>query len=63
MFQETAEQLGVRELSRRMNDDDPVVRDALFPRDSTENRRFAINFFKAIGLDGVTQPARNLWLS
>jgi pre-mRNA-splicing factor CWC22 len=29
MFQETAEQLGVRELGRRLNDGDSVVRDAI----------------------------------
>jgi pre-mRNA-splicing factor CWC22 len=64
LFQEMAEQLGVRELGRRMNGDgDPVVRDALFPRDSAKNARFAIEFFTAIGLEGVTQPARKLLLS
>ncbi|KAI4963116.1 hypothetical protein ZWY2020_019685, partial [Hordeum vulgare] len=61
VFQEMAEQLGVRVLGRRMNDDDdPVVRDALFPSDKAENTRFAINFFMAIGLGGVTEPARNI---
>ncbi|KAM0853537.1 hypothetical protein ACQ4PT_051028 [Festuca glaucescens] len=54
LFQEMAEQLGVRVLGRRMNGDDPVVRDALFPRDSAKNARFAIDFFTAIGLEGVT---------
>ncbi|KAM0824985.1 hypothetical protein ACQ4PT_069865 [Festuca glaucescens] len=63
LFQDMAEQLGVRVLSRRMNDDDPVVRNALFPRDSAKNARFAIEFFRAIGLEGVTQPARKLLLS
>uniref|UniRef100_N1R1R3 Uncharacterized protein n=1 Tax=Aegilops tauschii TaxID=37682 RepID=N1R1R3_AEGTA len=61
MFQEMAEQLGVRLLGRRMNDDDePEVRDALFPRDSAENTRFAVNFFTAVGLGGVTEPARKI---
>ncbi|XBI51960.1 hypothetical protein VPH35_034409 [Triticum aestivum] len=61
MFQEMAEQLRVRLLGRRMNDDDePEVRDALFPRDSAENTRFAVNFFTAIGLGGVTEPARKI---
>ncbi|KAI4963118.1 hypothetical protein ZWY2020_019687 [Hordeum vulgare] len=61
MFQEMAKQLGVRVLGQRMNDDDnPVVRDALFPRDKAENTRFAINFFMAIGLGGVTEPARKI---
>ncbi|KAK1677486.1 hypothetical protein QYE76_038334 [Lolium multiflorum] len=64
LFQEMAEQLGVPVLGRRMNDDgDPVVRDALFPRDSAKNARFAIDFFTAIGLEGVTQPARKRLLS
>ncbi|CAM0948907.1 unnamed protein product [Alopecurus aequalis] len=62
LFQEMAEQLGVRELGRRMNDD-PVVRDALFPRDTAKNTRFAINFFVAIGVGGVTEPARKLLAS
>jgi pre-mRNA-splicing factor CWC22 len=41
-----------------MNHDDPAVRDALFPTDSGKNMRFAINFFTAIGLGGVTEEAR-----
>uniref|UniRef100_A0A453KUP5 Uncharacterized protein n=1 Tax=Aegilops tauschii subsp. strangulata TaxID=200361 RepID=A0A453KUP5_AEGTS len=43
---------------RRMIDDDPLVRDALFPTDSAKNTRFAINFFTAIGLGGVTESLR-----
>jgi pre-mRNA-splicing factor CWC22 len=63
VFHKTAEQLEVRELGWRLNNDDPMVRDALFPRDSTENTQFAVNFFRAIGLSGVTGPARSLLLS
>ena len=44
-----------------MNDDDePEVRDALFPRNSVENMRFAVNFFTAIGLGGVSETARKI---
>ncbi|XP_003572105.1 pre-mRNA-splicing factor cwc22-like, partial [Brachypodium distachyon] len=59
LFQELSEQLGVPLLSRRLNDQDPAVRDALFPADSVRNTRFAVNFFTAIGLAGVTQSARD----
>ena len=51
----------VRVLGQRMNDDDePEVRDALFPRNSVENMRFAVNFFTAIGLGGVSETARKI---
>ncbi|TVU07404.1 hypothetical protein EJB05_47457, partial [Eragrostis curvula] len=63
LFLDLAEQLGIRELSRRMNDEDAEVRNALFPRDSANNTRFAINFFTAIGLGGVTESARQHLLS
>ena len=55
-----AEQLGIRALSNKMNDEDTKVRDALFRRDCAKNTRFAINFFTAIGLGGVTEAARKL---
>jgi pre-mRNA-splicing factor CWC22 len=58
LFQDLSEQLGVQLLGQRMNHDDPAVRDALFPTDSGKNMRFAINFFTAIGLGGVTEDAR-----
>jgi pre-mRNA-splicing factor CWC22 len=43
-----------------MNDDDADVRDVLFPRDCARNTQFAINFFTAIGLGGVTESASKL---
>ncbi|CAM0948674.1 unnamed protein product [Alopecurus aequalis] len=58
LFQELSRQLGIPLLSRRMNQDDPVVRDALFPADSAKNTLFAINFFTSIDLGGVTESAR-----
>ncbi|KAF7065553.1 hypothetical protein CFC21_071647 [Triticum aestivum] len=58
LFQELLERLGIWLVRRRMIDDDPVVRDALFPTDSAKNTRFAINFFTAIGLGVVTESAR-----
>jgi len=60
LFQDLAEQLGIRALSNKMNGEDTAVRDALFPRDRAKNTRFAINFFTAIGLGGVTETARKL---
>ncbi|KAL6650452.1 hypothetical protein ACP70R_009377 [Stipagrostis hirtigluma subsp. patula] len=60
LFLDLADRLGVRLLARRMNDGDAEVRDALFPRDCAKNTRFAVNFFTAIGLGGVTEPARKL---
>ncbi|CAL4900145.1 unnamed protein product [Urochloa decumbens] len=62
LFQDLSEHLGVSVLSRKMNQDDTEVRDALFPRDCAKNTRFAINFFTAIGLGSVTSPARELLL-
>ncbi|KAM0881477.1 hypothetical protein ACQ4PT_032929 [Festuca glaucescens] len=58
LFQELSEQLRVPMLGRRMTHGDPAVRDALFPTDSAKNTRFAVNFFTAIGLGGVTEQAR-----
>ncbi|CAO2034083.1 unnamed protein product [Urochloa humidicola] len=60
LFQDLGEQLGIRTLAKKMNDEDDEVRDALFPRDCARNTRFAINFFTAIGLGGVTESARKL---
>ncbi|CAN6275317.1 unnamed protein product [Urochloa humidicola] len=60
LFQDLGEQLGIRTLAKKMNDEDDEVRDALFPRDCTKSTRFAINFFTAIGLGGVTESARKL---
>jgi pre-mRNA-splicing factor CWC22 len=61
LFQDLAEHLGIRALSNKMNDDEvTAVRDALFPRDCAKNTRFAINFFTAIDLGGVTETARKL---
>jgi pre-mRNA-splicing factor CWC22 len=60
LFQDLVEHLGIQALSNKMNDDDTAVRDALFPRDYAKNTRFAINFFTAIGLGGVTETARKL---
>ncbi|RCV32782.1 hypothetical protein SETIT_7G030500v2 [Setaria italica] len=60
LFQDLGEQLGIRKLSEKVNDEDTEVRDALFPRDCARNTRFAINFFTVIGLGGVTESARKL---
>jgi hypothetical protein len=63
LFQDLSDQLGISLLSRKMNDDDTDVRNALFPIDCAENTRFAIDFFTAIGLGGVTNHARKLLLA
>ncbi|CAN6242637.1 unnamed protein product [Urochloa humidicola] len=60
LFQDLGEQLGIRTLANKMNYEEDEVRDALFPRDCARNTRFAINFFTAIGLGGVTESARKL---
>jgi pre-mRNA-splicing factor CWC22 len=58
LFQNLADKLSIRTLSKKMNEDDTDVQDVLFPYAS--NTRFAINFFTTIGLRGVTESARKL---
>ena len=59
LFQELAEQLGLRSLNARLCDPalGPYVAGVL-PRDSPKNTRFAVNFFTSIGLGGVTDGLR-----
>uniref|UniRef100_A0A0D6QVN7 MI domain-containing protein n=1 Tax=Araucaria cunninghamii TaxID=56994 RepID=A0A0D6QVN7_ARACU len=59
LFQELAEQLGIRLLNERLND--PTMQesfDSIFPKDNPKNSRFAINFFTSIGLGGITESLR-----
>eukprot|EP00252_Welwitschia_mirabilis_P005536 TRINITY_DN159_c0_g4_i1.p1 TRINITY_DN159_c0_g4~~TRINITY_DN159_c0_g4_i1.p1 ORF type:complete len:866 (+),score=186.41 TRINITY_DN159_c0_g4_i1:199-2796(+) len=59
LFQELAEQLGIRALNERLND--PAMQDSfesIFPKDNPKNSRFAINFFTSIGLGGITESLR-----
>ena len=59
LFQELAEQLGLRTLNARLVDPSlgPYVAGVL-PRDTPQNTRFAVNFFTSIGLGGVTDGLR-----
>ncbi|GJN36869.1 hypothetical protein PR202_gb25768 [Eleusine coracana subsp. coracana] len=59
VFQDLADQLGIRMLSMKMNNDSRCV--TLSSRETVPGTtRFAINFFTAIGLGGVTESARSL---
>ena len=59
LFQELAEQLGLRTLNARLTDPSlaPFVAGVL-PRDTPKSTRFAVNFFTSIGLGGVTDGLR-----
>lgn len=64
IFQELAEQMGVRELHERLHD--PALTPYLagiFPRDNPKNIRFSINFFTAIGLGVLTADLREVLTS
>eukprot|EP00914_Ancora_sagittata_P014068 GHVO01027550.1.p1 GENE.GHVO01027550.1~~GHVO01027550.1.p1 ORF type:complete len:610 (+),score=121.32 GHVO01027550.1:36-1865(+) len=61
LFQDMAEQLGHEKLAARLHD--PEMEEAcagLFPTDHPRNVRFAINYFTAIGLGGLTEDLRAL---
>jgi pre-mRNA-splicing factor CWC22 len=59
LFQELSEHLGLRAFAARLAAPDAAPHVAgLFPRDSMENMRFAINFYTAIGLGGLTDALR-----
>lgn len=60
LFQELSELYGIPRLNARLSDP-TMLRDYfsdLFPKDSPRNTRFAINFFTAIGLGGLTEGLR-----
>lgn len=59
LMQELAEYMGLAKLNERLKD--PTLQmyfEGLFPRDNPRNTRFAINFFTAIGLGGLTDDLR-----
>ncbi|XP_046845555.1 pre-mRNA-splicing factor CWC22 homolog [Xenia sp. Carnegie-2017] len=59
LFQELAEYMGLPKLNERLKD--PTLEmyfEGLFPRDNPRNTRFAVNFFTAIGLGGLTDGLR-----
>ncbi|KAF7152140.1 hypothetical protein RHSIM_Rhsim01G0194600 [Rhododendron simsii] len=56
LFQELSEHLGIRLLNERLYD--PTMQDtfeSIFPKDNPNSARFAINFFTAVGLGGITE--------
>lgn len=64
LFQEFAEQMGLRSLHARLHD--PTLAPHLhgiFPTDHPKNIRFSINFFTAIGLGALTSGLRELLTS
>lgn len=54
-MQEMSNNLGMKTFTQKMGEVQP---EGLFPRDSVENARFAINFFTSIGLGPVTEDLR-----
>ncbi|XP_055387848.1 pre-mRNA-splicing factor CWC22 homolog [Condylostylus longicornis] len=61
IFQELAEQLGLRKLNEKLHD--PVLAphvQGIFPTDHPAHIRFSINFFTAIGLGGLTERLREI---
>jgi pre-mRNA-splicing factor CWC22 len=60
LFQDLSEQMGVNAFNERLQD--PMLEEfvqGLFPTDSPQNMRFAINFWTSIGLGPVTQGLRD----
>jgi pre-mRNA-splicing factor CWC22 len=59
LVQELSEHLGLRQLIARLDGDDvkPFTK-GIFPRGSMADMRFAINYFTAIGLGGLTDALR-----
>jgi pre-mRNA-splicing factor CWC22 len=60
ILQELAENLGIANLKERLND--PEMKEhfaGMFPRDTPQNVRFAINYYLAIGLDTLTDELRD----
>lgn len=61
LVQEMAEAIGIANLKRRFDTDDPVLAESfqyLFPKDNVRNTRYAINFFTSIGLGPLTDGLR-----
>ncbi|KAK9472117.1 armadillo-type protein [Dipodascopsis tothii] len=59
LFQDMVESLGLRRVEKTLAE--PYLQPALagiFPRDSLQNTRFAVNFFTAIGLGSLTEALR-----
>ena len=59
-MQDLSENMGLATLNARLQDPDCVQWfENLFPKDSSKNVRFSINFFTSIGLGGLTDEMRN----
>ncbi|KAL1217355.1 hypothetical protein V5N11_018609 [Cardamine amara subsp. amara] len=61
LFGKLAEQLGIKVLNEKLQD--PTMEEtfeSIFPKDHINNIVFSINFFTAIGLEGLTQKLRQL---
>ncbi|XP_010441342.1 PREDICTED: pre-mRNA-splicing factor CWC22 homolog [Camelina sativa] len=59
LFLKLSDDLGIKELNERLQD--PTMQESfesIFPKDNPKNTRFAINFFTAIGLGGITENLR-----
>ncbi|EFH40306.1 hypothetical protein ARALYDRAFT_918034 [Arabidopsis lyrata subsp. lyrata] len=59
LFLKLSDDLGIKILNERLQD--PTMEESLesiFPKDNPKNTRFAINFFTAIGLGGITENLR-----
>lgn len=60
LFQEITEELGLPELTKRLQDPDfQIAYSGLFMRDIAKHTRFSINFFTSIGLGVVTEDLRS----
>ncbi|KAJ8103968.1 armadillo-type protein [Lipomyces tetrasporus] len=62
LFQDMAEELGMKTMVGRFNDPDRDKQAAfrgILPRDNPSDTRFAINFFTVIGLGAVTEDLRD----
>jgi pre-mRNA-splicing factor CWC22 len=59
LFQDLAEQMGMKKLEARMTDDalQPSFQ-GIFPHDNPRNTRFSINYFTSIGMGALTQEMR-----
>ncbi|KAF2141936.1 uncharacterized protein K452DRAFT_249646 [Aplosporella prunicola CBS 121167] len=59
LFEELAQSMSMKKLTERMREDvlQPSF-EGIFPKDSSRNTRFAINFFTAIGMGSITEDMR-----
>ncbi|XP_019088732.1 PREDICTED: pre-mRNA-splicing factor CWC22 homolog [Camelina sativa] len=59
LFLKLSDDLGIKELNERLQDSAMQESfESIFPKDNPKNTRFAINFFTAIGLGGITENLR-----